>query len=68
MTLQNGLARPNKQSKTTSDELGEIFAFNNRHKMFKFLADLQIRKEKHQQCITKRLGGNKQSSQEEKGK
>lgn len=55
MTLQNGLARHNKQSKTTSDKLGEIFAINNRHKMFISLTyvDLQIRKEKDQQHIKK---------------
>lgn len=56
MTLQNGLARHNKQSKATSDKLGKIFAINNRCKMFKSLTyvDLQIGKEKHHLYIKKK--------------
>lgn len=75
MTLQNGLARHNKQSKATSDKLGKIFAINNRCKMFKSLTyvDLQFRKEKHHLYIKKKtkhktLRENKKSSQKEKGK
>lgn len=64
MTLQNSLARHNKQSKTTNDKLGIISAINNRYKMFISLtyADLQIRKEKDQQYIKKIGLENEKSS------